>query len=92
MIYRKNNNLVTRKIAGETIIVPIRGELANMSRIFALSGIGEAIWDLLDGKRNFDDICDNIVKEYEATRDEIEADAREFMEQLLKAGLITTAG
>jgi hypothetical protein len=47
MVYRKKKDLVTREIAGETLIVPTRGNLADMQRIFALNGVAGFIWQHL---------------------------------------------
>ena len=41
------NGLVTRSIAGETIIVPICGRLGDLDSIFTLNEVGSHIWRLL---------------------------------------------
>jgi hypothetical protein len=51
MVYRKKKDLVTREIAGETLIVPTRGNLADMQRIFALDGVAAFIWQHLERER-----------------------------------------
>ena len=57
MIYRKKKNFVTREVAGETLIVPLRGKLADMQRIFALDAVAAFIWQNLDGQQDLDRIC-----------------------------------
>jgi len=42
--YRHSEDVVTRQIVGETLLVPIRGDLAGSQRLFALDAVGEFIW------------------------------------------------
>ena len=46
----KQDNFVTREIAGETIIVPIRSHVADLDSIYTLNEVGTLIWSLVDGK------------------------------------------
>jgi hypothetical protein len=87
-IFRKNGEIVTRAIAGETFLVPIRGRLADMQRIFSLNATGEFIWQELDGKRDLQEIIGEIQSAFEVTREEADADAREFISALLEEGLV----
>lgn len=87
-IYSKGNDIVSREIAGETILVPIRGQLADMQQIFALNPVAEYIWQSLDGKKSLGDICDGIVGNFEVDRNQAENDLQEFLDELLEAGLI----
>lgn len=88
-IYRKKEDSVTRRIADETLLVPIRSHLADMQRIFALdSQVAEYIWQQLDGKRNLEKIHRGILTQFEAENGQAASDLREFISQLLEAGLI----
>ncbi len=86
--FRKSDDIVSRNIAGETIIVPIRGKLADMQRIFVVSSVAEYIWQNLDGKKSLDEICDTIVVDFDVNKDQANADLQEFVGQLLEAGLV----
>lgn len=88
-IFKKKEEIVSRKIAGETILVPIKGKLADMQRIFSLNTIAEYIWERIDGKNNIQNIKDNIVSAFEVDRETAEHDIQEFIIALLKENLIT---
>ena len=47
--YKKTESVVTREIAGETMLIPITSQLADMQQIFALDAVSALIWSLLDG-------------------------------------------
>lgn len=88
-MYTKNPDIVTRKIAGELFLVPIRGKMADMQQIFTLNTVGEYIWQELDKKKNLNTICDEVVASFDVLKEEAEADVKDFVAELLEAGLIT---
>ena len=88
-IYRKGDDVVTRKIAGELFIVPVSGNLANMQRMFALSPVGAYIWTLVDGHRTLSDLRDTVLHTYDVEKSKAESDIREFVADVLGAGLIS---
>lgn len=88
-VYAKNEAVISRKIAGEIILVPVRGKLADMRRIFTLNPVAEYIWDRIDGKKNLRDITENIVSEFDVDRNTSEHDTEELIASLLKEDLIT---
>lgn len=90
--FRKNGTIVARKIAGEFFLVPVRGRLADMQAIFALNRVGEFIWQHLEENRNFSDICGKVVAAFDVADKEAETDVREFIGELLDAGLIEETG
>ncbi len=62
-IYVKKTDCVTRQIAGETIIVPIRGQVGDLESIYLLNGVGTRIWEVIDGRRGVTEIGGEISKE-----------------------------
>ena len=90
-IYRKKEEIVYRKVAGEAILVPIKGKLADMQRIFALNPVGEFIWDEIDGSKTLQQISEDIRSRFDVTREDANADLEAFIAELLKEGLIEGA-
>lgn len=86
--FKQEAHVVTREIVGETILVPIRGKLADMQRIFTLNEVGEYIWTHLDGSRDLETICQGIETNFEVSRAQAETDLNEFITELLQAELI----
>lgn len=87
-IFKKNGEIVSRKVAGELILVPVQGELANMQRIFALDEVADCIWEQLDGEKNLDEILSNILDMFGVERKKAREDLMKFIEELQGAGLI----
>ena len=86
--YAKETNLVTRDIAGETIIVPVKSNVGDLDSIYTLNEIGTLIWQLIDGKNSVGQIVDAICNAYDVTSEEAEKDALEFLNSLEAGGLI----
>ena len=88
LVYRKKNDLLERRIAGETIIVPIRGKLADMQNIFAVNVVAEFIWERMDGRRTVDQIAREVAGHFEVADSQALSDVLEFAGELDKSGLI----
>ena len=87
-VFRKHGEIVSRVIAGDTILVPIRGKLADMQVIYSLGPVAAFLWEHLDGQKNLETLLSEVVGRFDVGRKEAEKDIREFMDELLKAGLI----
>ena len=86
--YRKNEDVIARQIAGETLLVPIRGDLAGIQRIFALDKVAEYIWQQLDAETTLEAIRDGVLANFDVSMEQAEADIEGFIAELLEAGLI----
>lgn len=87
-VYARSNNIVTRKIAGETILVPIRQKASDLENIYVFNEVGSRIWELLDGKRGSVEIGEILIEEFEASPVEIEKDLLNFLSSLEEVGLV----
>lgn len=87
-VFRQAENIVTRKVMDETLLVPISGELASMDNLYTLNETGAFIWQALDGSRSLAEISGMLEREYDAPAEVIAADVLEIADGLAEAGLI----
>lgn len=73
-IYKKSDSIVSRKIADEVILIPIRKNVGDLECIYTLNEVAGRIWELVDGKTTLKEIRDMIVNEYEVPPVEVEKD------------------
>jgi hypothetical protein len=92
MVFVKAGDFVARTIAGETIIVPVRGQVGDLEAIYNFNDVGSFIWERLDGRASVDQIIEALCQEFEVPREQAAQDAAEFLESLQSAGLITPSG
>lgn len=90
-VFKRNTDLRQREVLGETLLVPIRGELVELQRIFALNPVARHIWDHLDGQHDLSAVCAGVVAVFDVEPAQAEADLLEFADQLSAAGLIVEA-
>ena len=88
-VFMRNSDVISRKIAGELFLVPVKGKIADMENIFALTAVAEYIWDRLDGRKSLNEILNNVVDRFDVEQEQAESDIREFIMELMGAGLIT---
>ena len=65
-IYKQIDDVVTRKVMDETLLVPISGELASMDELYTLNDTGAFIWQALDGTRTLAEIGKLLDQEFDA--------------------------
>jgi hypothetical protein len=83
---------VRRRVAGEDLLVPVRRQASQMRAIFAVTGAGGGIWDLLDGARPLAEVRDALVERYEVDADRAWAELCGFVERLEESGLVDRRG
>jgi hypothetical protein len=84
----KDDDLMTRNIAGETLIVPVRNRIGDLNSIYTLNEVGARVWQMIDGHARVNQIAEAISAEYDVTMDEAAGDIVELLESMASAGLI----
>jgi Mrp family chromosome partitioning ATPase len=86
--FAKEKELVTRDVAGEEIIVPIKGHVGDLDGVFTLNEVGAMIWRLIDGQTTVRQLMEAVRNEYDVEVPEAEKDVVDFLRSLEDAGLI----
>jgi hypothetical protein len=87
-VYQRSESLVTRDLAGEKIIVPVRGKVGDLNSIYTLNSVANEIWLLLDGRRTVHEIVDSMQDEYDVDPAILTDDVCRVLEELSQEGLI----
>lgn len=80
--------VVTRKVADETILVPIARGVGDLDAIYTLTDVGSRIWALLGEPVSLPDLVAAVCREYDVAPDVARQDAAEFLETLAAKKLI----
>jgi hypothetical protein len=83
--------IVTREIAGETILVPIRQGVGDLSCIFTLNETGSFLWGLIDGERSIDDLVQEVCEAFHVPDEAAARDVAGFLSEMEQAGLLRLA-
>jgi hypothetical protein len=77
-------SVVTRKTGNEYILVPITNNIADMNSVYTLNETGAFIWELIDGKRDIEEIIFALTTEYNIDKDSASKDVFTFIENMSK--------
>jgi len=89
--FRKKGEYVARVIAGETIVVPIRGQVGDLESIYNLNEVGSVIWELIDGQTPVSRMIDAVCLQFDITSEQAEEDTLNFLKGLEAAGVVEAA-
>jgi Coenzyme PQQ synthesis protein D (PqqD) len=87
--YVRSESVVSRVIAGETLIVPVRKGVGDLASIYSLNEVGSAIWQTISRRCSKEEILASIEREYDADRGQIENDVDAFLGEMTSAGLVS---
>jgi len=85
----KKADCVSREIAGETLIVPVRNHGGDVNAIYTINELGTMIWQSIDGRTRVGQIVESIFRAYDVTPEEAAKDTADFLHSLEMAGLIS---
>jgi hypothetical protein len=86
--YVRSSSVVSRVIAGDTLIVPVRGGVGDLASIYSLNPVASLIWSAVAQPCSEDQIVTRIVEEFCAEVQQVEPDVQSFLAEMQSAGLI----
>lgn len=87
----QEDDFILREIAGEAVLVPV-GENTELSNsIISLNETGVFLWKLFDHPITYDEILEEVHKEYEDPEGTVEVDVLSFINEFVAHGLIKEA-
>jgi hypothetical protein len=87
--YIRSATVVSRLIAGETLVVPIRGGVGDLASIYTFNETGTVIWEALAEPRTVSDLRHAVEREFEVSSNIAEADVTAFLAEVHAAGLVS---
>jgi Coenzyme PQQ synthesis protein D (PqqD) len=90
--FRKKGDFVTRSIAGEVVVVPVRGQVGDLDAIYNFNETGAFIWEQIDGRKSVTEVVEALRGEFEVAVEQAEKETSEFIAALEAAGMIEPSG
>jgi hypothetical protein len=78
----RSTSIVTRKTGNEYVLVPITNNIADMNSVYTLNETGAFIWEQIDGRRNVEEIINELTNEYDIDKQNAESDVFTFIENM----------
>ena len=89
-MYRQSSSAITRKIAGDTLLIPVTQVGVDLQKVYLLNETAAAIWDLLQTPHSADDLIAELQETYEAPEDTIRRGVEAVLEDLTSRAFVVT--
>jgi hypothetical protein len=86
--YIRSSAVVSRLIAGETLVVPVRGKVGDLASIYSFNDVGTTIWAALATPTGIHTLIEMIEREYEVSRERAAQDVANFLRDMKTAELV----
>lgn len=80
--------LISRKIAGESFLVPLGKTVYDTNGLFVLTEVGAFLWELLPQAEDEQDLLRAVLAEYEVGEAEAREDIAAFLKKLRDLGIL----
>ena len=84
----RSTAVVSRVVAGETLIVPVRAKVGDLASIYSFNGTGSLIWKLLESPRTVQQLAAEVAQQYEVDPVQAERDVTDFVGEMKAVGLV----
>jgi Coenzyme PQQ synthesis protein D (PqqD) len=87
-VYVRSQAMVSRRVAGETLIVPVRGKVGDLASIYSFNQTGSLIWQSMESPKTLRELISDVQREYAVAREQAEKDVKQFLQDTLSVGLV----
>jgi hypothetical protein len=88
--YIRNTAIVSRDVAGETIVVPICRGAGDLESVYMFNPLGRDLWVLLAEGRTSEELTDWVTAHYRVEKEQASSDVDNYLAELREVGLIQT--
>jgi Coenzyme PQQ synthesis protein D (PqqD) len=87
-LFVRSQTVVSRRVAGETLVVPVRGRVGDLASIYSFNQTGSLIWQSLESPKGFAELVSIVEQEYAVEHDLARRDVKQFLHDMLSADLV----
>jgi len=84
----RNQEVVSRRIEGELIIVPIRSGVGDLNSLYTLNPVGSVLWEFMTEGHTVGEMVQRVCDEFEVTKAQARKDVETFLNSLLEEKLV----
>lgn len=86
-LYVRVNAVVARYVAGETLVLPVRGNIGDLACFYSFNGTGTTIWEALEKPNTLKDLCGVLDRKYDVGAKKAQEDVALFVREICSLGL-----
>ena len=88
--HARNSSLVSREVAGETIVVPICKGVGDLDSVYTFNPVGRSLWRLLENGQSVEELANWVATNYEVDAKQAFEDVQTYLSELQEIGLVRT--
>jgi hypothetical protein len=81
--YRRNNKTISGRLHDELVMMDI-----EQGKYFSLNPVATRIWDLLENYLGIDELCSQLMEEYDVDSEQCTNEVEEYLKEMMKLGLV----
>jgi hypothetical protein len=90
-VIRSSSKVVSRIVADEALVVPIRSGVGDLDSIYTFNDSGTQLWTMIESGRSAEALVQHLQKTFGITPDQAKADVERFLGELAEERLIEKA-
>jgi hypothetical protein len=88
LVFVRSQSVVSRRVAGETLIVPVRGKVGDLASIYSFNHTGSLIWQALESPKPLAELISLVEHEYSIEHEQAKRDVEQFLQDVLSVDLV----
>lgn len=84
----RSSSIVSREVAGETIVVPICRGVGDLDSVYTFNSVGKSLWSLLEQGRTAEELAGWVAKHFEVSAEQAATDVQRYLAELQEVGLV----
>ena len=88
LVVSRNEDVVSREVGGQRLLIPLRAKEADLGRVFKLNGSAAAAWDRFDGVLSVSEIAADLGRKHGESPETVLADLEPLVQSLAQRGLV----
>jgi hypothetical protein len=84
--YIRNNQTISGRLHDELVMMDI-----DQGKYFSLNPVATRIWDLLENYSDIDELCSQLMEEYDVDSTQCIKEVKEHLDEMLKLRLVIRA-
>jgi len=84
----RNQEVVSRQIDGELIIVPVRRGVGDLNSLYTLNPVGSLLWDFMAEGHTLLEMVARVCEEFEVSSSQAAQDIESFLDSMMQEKLV----
>ncbi len=86
---KRNPDYLLRDVAGRLVLVPVGAAARDFPGMITCNETSRFLWELLETDRSEEELTDALLREYNVSPQQAQADVQSFLNTLLVVGAVT---